>query len=165
MERLFSPWRSKYIESFSAKSEGGDECVFCSAIQAKDDEQRLIVHRGSHSFAIMNLYPYNSGHLMIVPNRHLASITDLSDEETLEIMKITKKLIKAVQHIMKPDGFNYGLNSGRSAGAGIDQHIHFHLVPRWHGDTNFMPILFDTKIVSEDLKATWSKLSNYFKTV
>ncbi|MBI5020167.1 MAG: HIT domain-containing protein [Ignavibacteriales bacterium] len=164
MERLFSPWRSKYIESFSSKSDETVECVLCSARQANNDEQRLIVYRGTHSFAIMNLYPYNSGHLMIVPNRHIPSITDLSDEETLEIMNITKLLIKALQYIMKPDGFNYGLNSGRSAGAGIEKHIHFHLVPRWHGDTNFMPILSDTKIVSEDLRDTWFKLTSYLKS-
>ncbi|MBA4313353.1 MAG: HIT family hydrolase [Chlorobiaceae bacterium] len=165
MERLFSPWRSKYIESFSAKSDEGSECILCSALQANNDEQRLIVHRGNYSFAIMNLFPYNSGHLMIVPNRHIASMTDLTDDESLEIMKNAKILIKALQHIMRPDGFNYGLNSGRSAGAGIDKHIHFHLVPRWHGDTNFMPILSDTKIVSEDLKDTWCKLTDYLKTI
>lgn len=164
MERLFSPWRSKYIESFSSAGSHDQECIFCSALQSKDDEGRLLVYRGQSSFAIMNLYPYNSGHLMIVPNRHLSNLLDLDEKETLEIMKITKMMIVAIQGIMRPDGFNYGLNAGRSAGAGIDQHIHFHLVPRWQGDTNFMPILSDTKIVSEQLQETWKKLKTELKS-
>ncbi|MDI6767088.1 MAG: HIT domain-containing protein [Bacteroidota bacterium] len=158
MERLFSPWRSKYIESFSQQKGVSEECILCTAYQANEDEERLLVNRGKYAFVVMNLYPYNSGHVMVVPYRHLATFNDLSEEELLEIMNLIKKMINALQTISNPDGFNVGANIGRSAGAGIDQHIHFHVVPRWGGDTNFMPVLSDTKMISENLKDIWKKL-------
>ncbi len=156
MEQLHSPWRSKYIASFYDKNK--DDCIFCTAGTSADDEQHLVITRGKLTFSIMNIYPYNSGHLMIVPYRHVPSLTDLTDDESLEVMVHLRKMISALQKISHPDGFNIGSNIGRSAGAGIDQHVHFHLVPRWQGDTNFMPILSDTKMISEDIKDLWRKL-------
>jgi ATP adenylyltransferase len=158
MERLHSPWRSKYIESFSQSKEDTEECVFCKALKEQQDEKNLILIRGNFCFVIMNLYPYNSGHLMIVPYRHVPSIIDLSDEETTESMMLIKQMIKAIKIVSHPDGFNIGSNIGRTAGAGIDKHVHFHIVPRWSGDTNFLPILADTKMISEDMRETYRKL-------
>ncbi len=158
MERLFSPWRSKYIESFSKSKDGKEECILCTAYQDRNDEERLIVARGKLCFVLMNLYPYNSGHLMVVPYRHVPSFMDLSDDEMMEIMSLIRTMIKKLQSVSHPEGFNIGSNIGRAAGAGIDQHIHFHIVPRWSGDTNFIPVLSDTKIISEDMKITWKKL-------
>jgi ATP adenylyltransferase len=158
MERMFSPWRSQYIASFSEERAGTKECVLCKAFQAKDDDANLIVERGRSCYAVMNLYPYNSGHVMVVPFRHVPTLVDLTDEESLEVMWLLKRLTAALQKTMKPDGFNIGSNINRPAGAGIDEHVHFHLVPRWNGDTNFMPTLADTKLISEDIRATMVKL-------
>ncbi|RCK77457.1 MAG: HIT family protein [Ignavibacteriae bacterium] len=158
MQRMYSPWRSKYINSFSEPSSG--ECILCKAPAENDDEKNLILLRGTYSYIIMNLYPYNSGHLMVVPFRHTGNLTDLSNEEILEIFKYLKLTTEILYKTMKPDGFNIGSNIGRSAGAGIDEHIHFHIVPRWNGDTNFMPVLADTKLISEDMRDTYNKLRN-----
>ena len=158
MQRLFSPWRSKYIETFSKPHNEQGKCVLCEAFQANNDDKRLIVTRGKLCYVIMNLFPYNSGHLMIVPYRHTPSLTDLTDEESLEMMSLLKNMMKALKAVSNPDGFNIGSNIGRTAGAGIDQHVHFHIVPRWNGDTNFMPILADTKMISEDMRETLMKL-------
>lgn len=156
MDKLFSPWRSKYIESFGHPPKDG--CVLCDAYKSDDDDANLIVVRGKSCFVIMNLFPYNSGHLMVVPYRHTPALTDLTDEESLEIMTLLKRMSAALKAISKPDGFNIGSNIGRTAGAGIDQHIHFHIVPRWNGDTNFMAVLADTKVISEDMRETLMKL-------
>lgn len=158
MERLFSPWRSKYIESFSRKDIEGEECVLCKASGDGKDEENLVVTRGTSCFVIMNLYPYNSGHLMIVPFRHIPNIIDLTSEESHEVMDLLQRMTTALQKVSHPDGFNIGSNIGRTAGAGIDSHVHFHIVPRWNGDTNFMPILAETKMISEDMKETFMKL-------
>ncbi len=154
MDKLWAPWRIGYI--LSDKKEDG--CVFCNAFKSDNDEDRLVLFRSKHSFIIMNLYPYNAGHLMVVPNRHISSPTELKEEEQLDMFKLTNKCIEILKKVMNPDGFNVGMNLGRSAGAGIDDHIHIHIVPRWNGDTNFMPILADTKVVSESLKETYKKL-------
>ncbi len=156
MQRMYSPWRSKYINSFSEPS--GGECILCKAPSENDDDKNLILLRGKYSYVIMNLYPYNSGHLMIVPFRHIGNLTNLTNEEFLEIFQFLKLMSDALYKTMKPDGFNIGSNIGRSAGAGIDEHIHFHIVPRWNGDTNFMPVLADTKLISEDMRETYKKL-------
>ena len=158
MEKLFSPWRSKYIQSFSKTPPSTEECVLCEAYRDKDDDKHYIVTRGKHSFVLLNLYPYNSGHLMVVPYRHLPSIVDLNDEESLEVMSFTRRMMNALKQVSRPDGFNFGSNVGRTAGAGIDQHIHFHIVPRWNGDSNFMPVLADTKVISEDMSDTMHRL-------
>jgi len=157
MQKLFSPWRSKYIESFATPPDPNG-CVFCDAIASNNDEEHLVVARGKLCFVIMNLFPYNSGHVMVVPYRHTGDFLELTDEESLETMQFLRKLVAALRESSKPDGFNIGSNIGRSAGAGIDKHIHFHLVPRWNGDTNFMPVLADTKMISEDMKEMYWKL-------
>lgn len=154
MDRLHSPWRSKYIETFAHSNEPKGECVFCKAHQDGTDDDHLIVTRGKFCFVIMNLFPYNSGHLMIVPYRHTADFADLDDQEGLEIFGLLKSMMNALRQVSHPDGFNIGSNIGRTAGAGIDQHVHVHIVPRWNGDTNFMPVLADTKMISEDMKTT-----------
>lgn len=158
MERLFSPWRSQYIASFSEKDHSSKECVLCSAFSAQQDDERYIVTRGSSCYVVMNLYPYNSGHLMVVPYRHVPALIDLTDDECLEVMNLLKRMTIALQKVMHPDGFNIGTNIGRPAGAGIDGHVHFHIVPRWNGDTNFMSTLADTKLISEEMRETLSKL-------
>jgi ATP adenylyltransferase len=158
MDRLFSPWRSKYIESFSQTEEEQGGCVFCRAAAGDNDDAHFIVERGKSCFVIMNLFPYNSGHVMVVPYRHTGEFTDLDDGEMLEVSQYLRRLVASMRTVSHPDGFNIGSNLGRSAGAGIDQHVHFHLVPRWAGDTNFMPILADTKMISEDMLDTLRKL-------
>ncbi len=162
MQKLFSPWRSKYIETFTHPAEKETGCILCNAFKDNDDEKHLIVIRGETCYAILNKFPYNSGHIMVVPYRHTASFTTLTDSESLEIMSMLKKVSGVLEKISHPDGFNIGSNIGRTAGAGIDQHIHFHIVPRWNGDTNFMPILADTKMISEDMKDTWRKIRENF---
>ena len=158
MQRLFSPWRSQYIATFSEKDNADKECVLCKAYKANNDDEHYIVTRGKACYVIMNLFPYNSGHLMIVPYRHIPTLVELNAEESSEVMTMLKQMSVALERIMKPDGFNIGSNIGRPAGAGIDGHVHFHIVPRWNGDTNFMPVLADTKMISEDMKNTLQKL-------
>ena len=157
MKRLFSPWRSAYIASFrdTKKSKG---CLFCRIAKEDQDKKNLVVWRGEHCFLVMNLYPYNSGHLMVVPYKHTASLAALTKETYVEIMETTVRGMKALGKTSGPHGFNLGANVGRIAGAGIDKHIHFHIVPRWSGDTNFMPVLTDVKLISEDLAHTWARL-------
>ncbi len=160
--RLFSPWRSKYINSFNekVKSKG---CLFCNIAKQKDkDNDNLIVFRGKYSFVVMNRYPYNSGHVMVVPYKHTSQLTKLSDDENREIMYLSGLCIKALEKVSKPHGFNFGANFGKVSGAGIDKHIHFHIVPRWNGDVNFMPVLADVKVVSEETEETCRKLKNVF---
>lgn len=158
MKRLYSPWRSQYIASFTDANKKNRGCILCKAYKAKDDDANLIVTRGKYSYVIMNLFPYNSGHIMVVPYRHIPTLVKLSARETSEIMELLKRMTVALQKTMKPDGFNLGSNIKRPAGAGIDGHVHFHLVPRWSGDTNFMPVVADTKMISEELKTTLQKL-------
>jgi len=162
MKHLFSPWRSSYIKTFSEKKHS-NACLFCRISKEKTDADNLIIWRGEYCFVVMNRYPYNSGHLMIVPYRHTSRFERISSEEHEEIMMVTGKSIKVLESISKPQGFNFGANLGRTAGAGIDKHIHFHLVPRWNGDTNFMPVLSDVKLVSESLLDMFLKLRKAMK--
>ena len=163
MDRLWSPWRSQYIESFNEKKdEPEDFCLFCDVFETPEkDEEKYVLYRGELCYVIMNLYPYNSGHLMVVPHRHLSSLTVMTDDEYLEIMRVIKKCSEALTKTMNPHGFNVGANIGRVSGAGIDHHIHFHIVPRWNGDTNFMPVLGDTKVISEEMSKTYRKLKKH----
>jgi ATP adenylyltransferase len=162
MQRLFSPWRSKYIESFHEPASKDASCVLCAAHADPSDEHHLVVLRGKSCYALLNKYPYNSGHLMVVPYRHTADFASLTGEESAEMMLVLQRLSAGLAEVLHPDGFNLGSNLGRSAGAGIEQHLHFHIVPRWNGDTNFMPVLDDTKVVSEDMTSTWRKLRALF---
>jgi ATP adenylyltransferase len=154
MEKMWSPWRSEYIESFKSKVEDAG-CIFCSAVNHKiEEDNSLVVYKGKAAFIMLNLYPYNNGHLMLVPNRHICKLTELTPGENSEIMYLVQKSSEALNIIMSPQGFNIGANIGKAAGAGIDTHLHFHIVPRWNGDTNFMPVLGQVKVISQDLLRT-----------
>jgi ATP adenylyltransferase len=161
MQRLWAPWRLEYIQK--AHEEKG--CIFCLKPKEAADEENLIVYRSSLSFVMMNKYPYNNGHLMIVPYQHEADLTCLSDEILLDIQHLLQLSVKALNQTMKPHGINIGVNLGRSGGAGIVDHLHYHLVPRWNGDTNFMPVISGTKVISEALSATWHKLHTAFTSL
>lgn len=161
MERLWSPWRLAYVTGASTTS----PCVFCDAAaggpaalapEAAPDD--LVVARGPHAFIILNLYPYNNGHLMVVPNRHIASLAEASDEELSEIIRFTRDAEVALTDAYRPQGINVGLNLGRAAGAGIADHLHVHLVPRWAGDTNFMSVVGETRVLPETLEQTAARL-------
>jgi len=158
MKRLFSPWRTQYIATFKDEKAGKGECLFCRIAGDRADEKNLVVARNEHCFVVMNRYPYNSGHLMIVPYKHVANFEELSRDEYADIMATTSEMIGVLGKVSHPQGYNFGANLGRVAGAGIDQHVHFHLVPRWNGDTNFMPTIAEVKLVSEDTRKTCAEL-------
>ena len=157
MEHIFSPWRYKYIAS--ADKETG--CVFCRARDG-NDRDFLIVYRGDLNFIILNLYPYTSGHLMIVPYEHADSLAAVDGRTTAEMMEMAKRAQTALESEYHPDGFNIGMNLGRSAGAGVADHIHLHVVPRWTGDANFVSIVGETRVLPEDLATTYEKLKKHF---
>jgi len=153
MEQLWAPWRVEYIRK--AKESG---CVLCQKSQETDDEKNFILYRGQHNFMILNTFPYNPGHLMIAPYRHGANLWDLTREEAEEHFELLKKGVRLLQEAMQPSGFNIGLNLGKVAGAGIMDHLHTHIVPRWEGDTNFMPVLSNTRVISEALNSVYGRL-------
>ncbi len=153
MEYLWAPWRMEYIQRGPASG-----CILCQKPQESNDEANFILYRGKHNFIILNAFPYNPGHLMVAPYRHIANFQDLRTEEATDLFTIIKKGLELLRKVMEPMGFNVGLNLGRVAGAGIAEHIHTHIVPRWQGDTNFMPVLSDTKVLSEALTSTYRKL-------
>lgn len=156
MEYIWAPWRIKYIlEAKDSKTEG---CFLCQKPIEKEDETNLILHRGKNNFIILNAYPYNPGHLMVAPYRHLGKLEDLNDEESTEHFFLTKLSIRLLKSAMEPSGFNTGMNLGRVAGAGLEDHIHTHIVPRWQGDTNFMSVLADTKVLPQALAASYINL-------
>jgi ATP adenylyltransferase len=154
-QRLWAPWRREYVATSGAPS---DACIFCHALDAGNDRQSLIVHRGTLAFLILNAYPYASGHLMAVPARHMAGLEDARPDELAEIMILVRRAVVALGAAYRPDGFNVGLNQGRGAGAGILGHLHVHVVPRWHGDTNFITVLADTRVLPEAIEATYDRL-------
>ena len=157
MDRLWAPWRIDYIKSEKEKG-----CIFCDKPAEGDDHSMLILYRGENSFVIMNLYPYNNGHLMIAPYQHTDSTHELNSISISEIMELADQIMKIQKNIMNADGFNYGANIGYSGGAGIADHIHFHIVPRWTGDTNFMPVLGHTKVQMQGLQETYNDLRPHF---
>jgi ATP adenylyltransferase len=158
MELLFTPWRLAYLTT--DRSDAG--CIFCEALEAGQDRERLIVLRGKANFLILNRYPYNNGHLMIVPNRHVAQIGDSTPEELHELVDLVARCEAGLHEIYRPNGINVGINLGSSAGAGITGHYHLHMVPRWGGDTNFMTVIGCTRLVPEELDRTWSRLHDWF---
>ena len=163
MKNLWSPWRSKYIESFKNEQSKGN-CIFCEAIHNDINAlDNLLVHQSKNTIVLLNLYPYNNGHLMIVPKRHLDSVEKLTVEESHELMDQIILAEKVLQKVYKPQGFNIGANLGRAGGAGIEDHIHFHIVPRWNGDTNFMPAIGEVKVISQDLAETKKQLLKAYK--
>jgi len=161
MEKLWSPWRSQYIDSFKEEpKEALPGSLFTRILNENDDRKNYLLYRGRNAFIIMNLYPYNSGHLMVVPYKEAKELGELDDETRLEMFSLLELGMKALTDVMKPHGFNLGANLGRVAGAGIEDHVHFHIVPRWNGDTNFMPVLNDVKVISEEMGKTYDKLKN-----
>ncbi len=165
MDRMWSPWRSQYIASFHASEprNPGGPSIFTTAFNAGDDDANLIVWRSRLCFVIMNRFPYNSGHMMIVPNRQTDDLLSLTAEESADVMKAIQMAVRALTTTVHPEGFNIGANLGRVGGAGVDDHVHFHVVPRWNGDTNFMPVIADTKVISEDMKDTLRRLRKAFQ--
>ncbi|ACF14426.1 histidine triad (HIT) protein [Chloroherpeton thalassium ATCC 35110] len=161
MEKMFSPWRQIYMDSFKDEKpknkQAGNKSVFAD-IPEEEDEERLVLYRGKKNFIIMNLYPYNCGHLLIVPYQQTPRLADLDEETRLEVMNLMDIGMKALTKVMRPHGFNMGANFGQVAGGSVDTHIHFHIVPRWEGDTNFMPLLADTKVISNDMKKAYYDL-------
>ncbi len=162
MERIWSPWRSQYMDSF--KSEKKDENTFMlQAIESIDDEQHLVVARFPLCIVIMNKFPYNNGHILIAPNREVNDISLLTEEEYKEINYVLRLAIQAIKIVYNPHGYNMGVNCGSAAGAGLPQHLHYHIVPRWNGDSNFMPTIADVKVVSEHIQKSRQLLANEFE--
>src|SRR2546428_6491115 len=155
MEKLFSPWRLRYVSSGRRKAAG---CVFCRAARGRDDRANLVLLRGKTNFVILNKYPYNNGHLMIVPFEHLPSLAQASPSVLEEMIHLAVRCETALRSIYHPSGINLGMNLGRSAGAGIEGHFHLHVVPRWDGDTNFMSVVHGTRVIPESLQATYRRL-------
>jgi len=158
MDYLWTPWRYQYV------TQSGDAtvCVFCTAAQSQDDAKTLVVHRGTHNFVILNRYPYTSGHVMVVPYQHVASLEALTDDALVELILLARRCEKHLRAVYRPEGLNLGLNIGKSAGAGIAGHIHLHALPRWTGDTNFMTVLGETRVMPEALEVTWERLRAAF---
>jgi ATP adenylyltransferase len=157
VKQLWAPWRLEYIEG--PKPHG---CFLCTAAMATDDEATLVVCRFRRSFVILNRFPYNAGHVMVVPKAHRARIADLDDGDALELLRLVDRTIEVMDRVFRAEGYNVGLNLGRAAGAGVEDHVHVHVVPRWAGDTNFMPVLDDVKVMPEHLQTTRRRLARGF---
>ncbi len=165
MERMWSPWRSRHIERAHASAEDEGGSLFARLLAEEQDEKNYILWRGPHVFVIMNLYPYNNGHIMIVPNRVVATYEALTVDEQVEMARVLDRCIRWLRHALRPEGFNVGMNLGLAGGAGIPDHLHMHVVPRWRGDTNFMPTIGDIKVVPEALENTYHKLRQAIRDV
>jgi ATP adenylyltransferase len=157
MDRLYSPWRLAYVTSAQPLS----ACIFCDALAGGDNEP-LVVARETFAYIVLNLYPYNSGHLMVVPNRHVASLAELRHEELLDVMLLTQRAERALTEVYQPHGLNVGVNLGKAAGAGVADHLHVHLVPRWMGDTNFMSVVGDLRVLPEEVPVSAERLRPVF---
>ena len=162
LKYLWAPWRMGYIRT--SKNEFGP-CLFCDKSNIGKDEENLVVHRGELSYVLMNLYPYNNGHLMIAPYDHERNFDDLQSDTQVEMMNLMSLSMEVLRGSLSADGFNFGLNVGKCSGAGIDNHIHFHIVPRWNGDNNFMPVIGNTKVIVQGLFDTYDVLYPSFKKI
>ena len=158
MTHLWTPWRSAYMQQKKEKS----RCIFCDALASSDDEENLVVYRGKSTFVMLNLYPYTSGHLMIAPHAHVSRLAQISEETANEMMKLTRRAEEIIEAVYQSDGLNLGMNLGRAAGAGIEEHIHMHVLPRWLGDANFMTSVSNTRVIPESLQETYAKLKTGF---
>jgi ATP adenylyltransferase len=158
--RIWAPWRLAYVKDASKDIE--EECIFCAKPAADDDAANLIVHRGERCFVILNLFPYTNGHLMVAPYEHAGRLQDLPAETVAELMALAQRAMDRLEEVYDPHGYNVGLNQGRVAGAGIEHHIHLHVVPRWGGDTNFMPVIADTKVMPQTLEQSYEALRGAF---
>ncbi len=160
MRVLWAPWRMAYIKSADKLR----ECIFCKAVEGSD-EDNWVIYRGRYSVAMLNIYPYNTAHVMVAPKRHIPRLELLTKEEVLEMHEVLTILMRAIDMEYKPHGYNIGVNIGRIAGAGIEAHLHIHIVPRWSGDTNFMPVIAGVKVIPEDLKSTYDRLKKAIQCV
>jgi ATP adenylyltransferase len=158
--RIWAPWRLSYVKDASKDNES--ECIFCAALGAGDDEASLIVHRGELCFVILNKFPYTNGHLMVAPYQHVATLQDLDEPTVAELMTLAQRGMNALETSYSPHGYNVGFNQGRVAGAGVEHHIHMHVVPRWGGDTNFMPVLGDTRVMNQTLADSFRTVREAF---
>ncbi len=154
MDRLWAPWRIEYV----SEPDKGDGCFLCEAAGSTSDREMLVLWRGEHSFCLLNRWPYNNGHLMVAPLAHKGDLDDLSEEELVEQLHLLRRCKKNLTAAAQPSGFNIGLNLGKAAGAGVPSHMHWHIVPRWDADTNFMPVLADTKVIPQSLDSLWELL-------
>jgi ATP adenylyltransferase len=161
VERLWTPWRREFIEG-NAQKKDSTECFLCAKPAEHDDRKNLILLRARTIYVLLNLYPYNSGHLMVAPYLHTGDLANLDPEIATEMMRVTQRCVDALQRAYRPDAFNIGMNLGKSAGAGVPDHLHVHVVPRWDGDTNFMPVVAETKVLPEALDQTYDRLEPYF---
>jgi ATP adenylyltransferase len=158
--RIWAPWRLAYVKDASKDKE--EECIFCAKPAADDDAGNLIVHRGESAFVILNLYPYTNGHLMVAPYEHIGRIQELPAETVSEMMSLAQTAMTRLEDVYAPHGYNVGFNQGRVAGAGVEHHIHMHVVPRWGGDTNFMPVIADTRVMPQTLEQSYEALKGAF---
>lgn len=154
--RIWAPWRLAYVKDASKDEQS--ECIFCAKPAAEDDRASLIVHRGEACFVILNKFPYTNGHLMVAPFRHVATLQELAEDEVTEMMNLARRAITRLEAAYDPHGYNVGFNQGRVAGAGVEHHIHMHVVPRWGGDTNFMPVIADTRVMPQTLEESYEAL-------
>lgn len=159
LKQLWTPWRMKYVQSNNPKK----GCFLCESQLAPDEPENLIVCSAKHSFAILNQYPYTSGHLMVVPNQHIGNLDELDPQTRSELMELTSQATQVLTEVYHPQGFNIGINIGESAGAGVVGHLHIHVVPRWYGDTNFMSVLGETRVIPEDLETTFRRIRETWK--
>ena len=160
MDYLWTPWRFQYITTAGQPSQ---DCLFCDATKEKRDRELLVVHRAENCLVMLNRFPYTSGHVMIAPYRHIALLEDASPAELQEIIQLSAQFQKALLEICHPEGFNMGMNLGKCAGAGVAGHIHMHLLPRWMGDSNFMTVVGETRVLAEELDVTYQKFTSFFK--
>jgi ATP adenylyltransferase len=160
MDKIWAPWRVKYITKILKEQKG---CVFCRILKQKKDKANLVLTRYKTCYAVMNIYPYNNGHFLIVPNRHVDDLSKLNREERLELLDLLDDVKAILKKVITPGGYNIGINVGRVAGAGFPGHLHIHLVPRWNGDVNFMPVTADTKVISQSLNALYDRLLDAYK--
>jgi ATP adenylyltransferase len=161
MDHLWSPWRYQYVTTAGAP----DECVFCAAAKSTDDRESLVVYRGASNFVILNRFPYTSGHAMVIPYDHVATLESMDEATATELMLLARRTEKHLRALYHADGLNVGINIGRAAGAGVAGHIHMHVLPRWSGDTNFMTCVGETRVMPEDLEISWEKLTAAFREV
>ncbi|MBM3148688.1 MAG: HIT domain-containing protein [Chloroflexi bacterium] len=163
MEHIWAPWRIEYI--LEAKDAKGEGCILCQKPKENKDEANLILHRGRTNFIMLNAFPYNPGHLMVAPYRHIGKLEDLNDDESKEHFDLIKLSVRLLKEAVQPTGFNTGMNLGKIAGAGIEEHVHTHIVPRWQGDTNFMPVVADTKVLPQALATSYSSLKKSLESL
>jgi ATP adenylyltransferase len=164
VQRLWTPWRRAFVEgSVPSPASGGPACFLCATPAAQDDRAALIVYRGPSVFVLLNLYPYNSGHLLVAPYEHTADLAGLDSMVASELMHVVQRSVGVLEQVYRPEACNLGVNLGKPAGAGVPDHLHVHIVPRWNGDTNFMPVIAGTKVLPETLDQTYARLAPAFK--